>query len=322
MIVRAPATSANIGAGFDTAAVAFELWNELEVTNGDGRRRSRARAPGSFRRTPATSPYVHTRCSPTRRESDSASSTGSRSSAGSARRRPRSRSASSRPHRRASAEELLAVGVDARSRTPTTSPPRSSAGSRSRGTGGSPGSPSALPLDAVAVVPRERTSTESSRRTLPATVPHDEAAASAAARRCSVRARRAATPALLRRARRLAARAVPSVATCSPRSAPTPPAGCPRRDAVGLRADRDRLGHGPSCAARPTFGLASPTTRSSSSTSHPGRAVSVVLVDVPAAEGLRAGHLPGRRPPRPRDRPLARSARSGRRRAPPASRRR
>ena len=36
-----------------------------------------------------------------------------------------------------------------------------------------------LPLDAVALIPRERTSTESSRQTLPATVPHAEAAASA-----------------------------------------------------------------------------------------------------------------------------------------------
>ena len=36
VIVRAPATSANIGAGFDTAAVAFDLWNELEVTEGSG----------------------------------------------------------------------------------------------------------------------------------------------------------------------------------------------------------------------------------------------------------------------------------------------
>jgi homoserine kinase len=32
VIVRAPATSANLGAGFDVAAVAFELWNEVEVT--------------------------------------------------------------------------------------------------------------------------------------------------------------------------------------------------------------------------------------------------------------------------------------------------
>jgi homoserine kinase len=36
MIVRAPATSANLGPGFDCAAVALDLWNELEVTDGDG----------------------------------------------------------------------------------------------------------------------------------------------------------------------------------------------------------------------------------------------------------------------------------------------
>ena len=34
--VRAPATSANLGAGFDVAAVAFELWNELEVAEANG----------------------------------------------------------------------------------------------------------------------------------------------------------------------------------------------------------------------------------------------------------------------------------------------
>jgi homoserine kinase len=34
--VRAPASSANLGSGFDCAAVALELWNELEVTEGDG----------------------------------------------------------------------------------------------------------------------------------------------------------------------------------------------------------------------------------------------------------------------------------------------
>jgi len=34
--VRAPATSANIGPGFDVAAVAFDLWNELEVGEGNG----------------------------------------------------------------------------------------------------------------------------------------------------------------------------------------------------------------------------------------------------------------------------------------------
>jgi homoserine kinase len=34
--VRAPATSANIGPGFDVAAVALDLWNEMEVGEGDG----------------------------------------------------------------------------------------------------------------------------------------------------------------------------------------------------------------------------------------------------------------------------------------------
>ncbi|MGH3029798.1 MAG: hypothetical protein ACRDNE_03355, partial [Gaiellaceae bacterium] len=33
--VRAPATTANLGLAFDCAAVALELWNELEVGEGD-----------------------------------------------------------------------------------------------------------------------------------------------------------------------------------------------------------------------------------------------------------------------------------------------
>jgi len=36
VIVRAPATSANLGPGFDCAAVALDLWNEVEVTDGEG----------------------------------------------------------------------------------------------------------------------------------------------------------------------------------------------------------------------------------------------------------------------------------------------
>ncbi len=32
---RAPATTANLGAGFDVAGAALDLWNELEVTDGD-----------------------------------------------------------------------------------------------------------------------------------------------------------------------------------------------------------------------------------------------------------------------------------------------
>ncbi|MCS7007332.1 MAG: hypothetical protein NZL88_07245, partial [Gaiellaceae bacterium] len=37
MIVRAPATSANLGPGFDCAGVALDLWNELELDDGPAR---------------------------------------------------------------------------------------------------------------------------------------------------------------------------------------------------------------------------------------------------------------------------------------------
>ena len=36
MIVRAPASTANLGPGFDCAACALDLWNELDVTDGEG----------------------------------------------------------------------------------------------------------------------------------------------------------------------------------------------------------------------------------------------------------------------------------------------
>jgi homoserine kinase len=36
VVVRAPATTANVGPGFDCAAIALDLWNELEVTEGEG----------------------------------------------------------------------------------------------------------------------------------------------------------------------------------------------------------------------------------------------------------------------------------------------
>jgi homoserine kinase len=36
VIVRAPATSANLGPGFDCAGVALDLWNEVEIVGGEG----------------------------------------------------------------------------------------------------------------------------------------------------------------------------------------------------------------------------------------------------------------------------------------------
>ena len=177
-VFRAPATSANIGAGFDTAAVAFDLWNELEVTDGSGvigRGRGCERAS---RRRVQPCRAARMRCSPTRPESTSASRTGSRSSAGSARRRPRSRSASSRLHRTRAPRSCSPSAI-------TLEPHADNLAAALLGgltlswDGRIARIAERLPLAAVAVVPRERTSTESSRKTLPATVPHDEAAASA-----------------------------------------------------------------------------------------------------------------------------------------------
>jgi homoserine kinase len=37
MRVRAPATAANLGPGFDIAGVAFDLWNEVEIDQGNGK---------------------------------------------------------------------------------------------------------------------------------------------------------------------------------------------------------------------------------------------------------------------------------------------
>jgi homoserine kinase len=55
---RVPATSANLGPGFDCMGVALDLWNEfsLSAAPGDGITVTvEAKAPASFRWTPATS---------------------------------------------------------------------------------------------------------------------------------------------------------------------------------------------------------------------------------------------------------------------------
>lgn len=36
LLIRAPASTANLGSGFDCVGVALDLWNELEVSGGDG----------------------------------------------------------------------------------------------------------------------------------------------------------------------------------------------------------------------------------------------------------------------------------------------
>ena len=177
MIIRAPATSANIGAGFDTAAVAFELWNELEVTEGSGvevEGEGAAELPAdgdnlavrayALLGDPAGKHFRFVNRIPLERglgSSAAAIALGLVAAAPGA-----------------SAEELLAVGV-------TLEPHADNLAAALLGgltlawEGKIARIADHLPLEPIAVIPQERTSTAPSRGTLPATVPHAEAAASA-----------------------------------------------------------------------------------------------------------------------------------------------
>ena len=177
MKVRAPATSANIGAGFDAAAVAFDLWNELEVTDGtgvviEGEGASELAADASnlavrayaLLADPAGKRFAFVNRIPLERGLGSSAAAIALGLVAAA--------------PRASAEELLAVGI-------TLEPHADNLAAALLGgltlswDGKIARIAERLPLSPIAVIPRERTSTESSRRTLPATVPHAEAAASA-----------------------------------------------------------------------------------------------------------------------------------------------
>ncbi len=177
MIVRAPATSANIGAGFDTAAVAFELWNELEVTDGsgvviEGEGASELAADDSnlavrayaLLADPAGKRFRFVNRIPLERGLGSSAAAIALGLVAAA------------PD--AAPEELLAAGL-------TLEPHADNLGAALLGgltlawDGRIARIAEALPLTAIAIIPSSRTSTNASRGALPATVPHAEAAASA-----------------------------------------------------------------------------------------------------------------------------------------------
>ncbi len=177
MIVRAPATSANIGAGFDTAAVAFNLWNELEVTEGSGvviEGEGAAELPADVTNLavrayalladPAGKRFRFVNRIPLERGLGSSAAAIALGLVAAA------------PD--AEAEELLAAGL-------TLEPHADNLAAALLGgltlawDGKVARIAESLPLGAVALIPPERTSTKASRGTLPATVPHAEAAASA-----------------------------------------------------------------------------------------------------------------------------------------------
>lgn len=174
MIVRAPATSANVGPGFDAAAVALDLWNELEIADGEGvvvegegagelAEDASNLAVRAYRllADPDGKRFTFRNRIPLERGLGSSAAA---IALGLAAARPDG-----------DPEELLAAGLTLESHADNLAAALVGGVTLTwdrriaRIADG-------LPLTPVAVVPRERTSTEASRLSLPATVPHAEAA--------------------------------------------------------------------------------------------------------------------------------------------------
>jgi homoserine kinase len=169
--VRAPATTANIGAGFDCAAAALDLWNELElVENGEEadadhlavRAFARVASPDGFR-------FTFTERIPRARGLGSSAATialGLVAGATVAGRAP-------------DAEELLALGLDLEGHPDNLAAALAGGvcltwnGRVARIADDAPGVP-------IAIVPRETVETHAARAALPKTIPHKDAAFSAA----------------------------------------------------------------------------------------------------------------------------------------------
>lgn len=177
MIVRAPATSANIGAGFDAVGVAFDLWNELELTDGVG---VVIEGEGS-EELPADETNLAVRAyallaSPSGKRFRFVNRIPLERGLGSSAAAIALGLVAAAPD--AAAEDLLAAGL-------TLEPHSDNLAAALRGgltltwDGRIAQIADRLPLSPVAVVPVERTSTAASRGALPTSVPHADAAATA-----------------------------------------------------------------------------------------------------------------------------------------------
>ena len=178
MIVRAPATSANLGPAFDCAAVALDLWNELDVTDGNGvvvggegagelpaDATNLAVRAYALLADPSGKSVRFTNAIPLERGLGSSAAAIALGLA------------AARPD--LAAEELLAAGLRLESHADNLAAALLG-GVTLTWEGRVARIADTLPLTPVALVPRERTATEASRRTLPATVAHADAAANAA----------------------------------------------------------------------------------------------------------------------------------------------
>lgn len=177
MIVRAPATSANLGPGFDCLGVALDLWNELEVTDGEGVMVEGAGA-GELPETtdnlavrayarladPAGKRFRFVNRIPLERGLGSSAAAIALGLAAAASTTP--------------ADELLAVALELESHADNLAAALLG-GVTLTWDGRARRIADRLPLEPVAVVPQTRTSTERSRESLPGTVTHADAAATA-----------------------------------------------------------------------------------------------------------------------------------------------
>jgi homoserine kinase len=178
VIVRAPATSANLGPAFDCAAVALGLWNELEVTEGDG---VVVEGEGSGE-LPTDETNLAVRAyallaDPSGRRFRFTNRIPLERGLGSSAAAIALGLAAARPD--GDPEELLAAGLGLESHADNLAAALAG-GVTLTWEGRIARIAATLPLAPVALVPRERTSTEESRRSLPATLTHADAAANAA----------------------------------------------------------------------------------------------------------------------------------------------
>jgi homoserine kinase len=177
VIVRAPATSANLGPAFDSAAVALDLWNELELTEGEGVEiegegagelaadaTNLAVRSYALLADPAGARFRFTNRIPLERGLGSSAAAIALGLA------------AARPD--ADPEELLAAGLALESHADNLAAALAG-GVTVTWEGRIARIAETLPLAPIALVPHERTSTEASRRSLPSVVPHADAAANA-----------------------------------------------------------------------------------------------------------------------------------------------
>jgi homoserine kinase len=164
--VRAPATSANLGSGFDVAGVAFDLWNEVEVGEANGKVDESHLAIQAFSRFASPADYSFTFTDRIPRERGLGSSAavvalGLVAGAIAAGREP-------------AADELLAAGLELEGHADNLAAALAG-GVCLTWDGRIARIADDVPAAAIAVVPNTRVKTAEARATLPQALPHADA---------------------------------------------------------------------------------------------------------------------------------------------------